>query len=87
LSSREKHEPRLRAIAERLARDPDDLLKEALADLLARREANVFGDLLASQATSDSDRLLVHARLLSEGCGKSHQRAGASADILQWNLY
>jgi hypothetical protein len=70
LSSRENHESRLHAIAERLERDPDDLIKQALEDLLARYEDKAFGNLLAAQASPDSDRPLVHARLLSEGTDK-----------------
>ena len=67
LSSREQHEPRLHAIAERLERNPDDLLKDSLAGLLARHEGNAFGGLLATQTTPDGDRPLVHAQLVSEG--------------------
>ena len=70
LSSREEHESRLHAIAERLERNPDDLIKEALADLLARREDKAFGGLLATQASPDSDRPLVHARLLRDGANE-----------------
>jgi hypothetical protein len=70
LSSREEHESRLHAIAERLERDPDDLIKEALDDLLARREDKEFGGLLATQPSPDSDRPLVHARLLNEAADK-----------------
>jgi hypothetical protein len=50
LLSSVEHESRLHAIAERLDRDPDDLIKEALADLLARREHKTFGGLLAKLA-------------------------------------
>ena len=67
LSSREEHESRLQALGKRLERDPDDLLKDALADLLARHEGKAFGGLLATQPSPDSDRPLVHARVLSEG--------------------
>ena len=52
---------------ERLERDPDDLLKGALADLLARHERHAFGSLLATQTSPDSDQPLVHAGILSEG--------------------
>jgi len=67
LSDREEHESRLHALGERLGRDPDELLKDALADLLARHEGKAFGGLLATQPSPDSDRPLVHARVLSEG--------------------
>jgi len=48
-ASREEHEPRLHALAERLERGPDALLKGALADLLALYEGKTFGSPLASQ--------------------------------------
>ena len=70
LSDRDEHESRLHALAERLERHPDELIKEALGDLLSRREDKAFGGLVATQATPDSDRPLVHARLLSEGTDK-----------------
>jgi len=66
LSTREEHEPRLHALAERLKRDPDELVKRALADLLAKHEAKVFGSLVATEDSPDSDRPLVHARRLSD---------------------
>jgi len=66
LSHTEQHESRLHALAERLDRHPDELLTDALADLLARHEDKAFGGLLASQSSPDSDRPLVHARILSE---------------------
>jgi hypothetical protein len=69
-SRREEHEARLYALAERLNREPDDLIQDALTDLLARCEAKAFGGLLASQRSPDSDRALVHARLLSETAEK-----------------
>ncbi len=70
LSSREEHESRLHALAERLERDPDDLFKDALDDLLTRHEGKAFGGLLAKQPSPASDRPLVHARLLSEVADK-----------------
>jgi hypothetical protein len=70
LSSTEEHEQRLYALSLRLDRDCDALLKEALEDLLSRYEAKAFGGLLATQPSPDSDRPLVHARLLSETVAK-----------------
>lgn len=70
LSGREEHESRLHALAERLERTPDDLLKDALADLLARQEDKAFGGLLASQPSPDSDQPLVHARTLNHSVAK-----------------
>jgi hypothetical protein len=70
LSSREEHESRLHALGKRLDRDPDDLLKDALAELLARHEGKAFGGLLATQPSPDSDRPLVHACLLIETADK-----------------
>ena len=66
LSSYEEHESRLYALAERLDREPDALLKDALGDLLSRYEDKAFGGLLATQVLPDADRPAVHARLLSE---------------------
>jgi hypothetical protein len=43
LSSYEEHEQRLHALSERLDREPDALLKEALGDLLMRYEGKAFG--------------------------------------------
>jgi len=70
LCSREEHESRLYALAERLGRDPDDVVKDALSDLLGRYEAKAFEGLLATQASPDSDRPLVHARLVSDAHGE-----------------
>jgi len=63
----EAHESRLHALAERLDREPDAILKDALGDLLARHESRAFGGLLSNQPSPDEDRPLVHARNLSEG--------------------
>jgi len=76
LSSREEHEQRLFALSQRLDREPDALLREALGDYLARSEARLFGNLKASRPPSDDDRPLLHARLLSDDrekplCGAS----------------
>jgi hypothetical protein len=76
LSSREEHQSRLHALAERLNREPDELLKGALADLLARHEDKAFGGFLATQTSPDGDRPLVHARLLSEQADKPLCGAG-----------
>jgi hypothetical protein len=70
LSDSAAHEPRLFALAERIDRDADTLLKEALEDLLSRYEAKDFGGLLATQLSPDSDRPLVHARELRESVAK-----------------
>jgi hypothetical protein len=70
LSSYEEHEARLHALAGRLNREPDAILKAALGDFLARYEGNTFGGLLASQLSRDEDRPLIHARLLSESAVK-----------------
>ena len=70
LSNREEHGSRLHALAERLNREPDELLRGALAELLARHEDKTFGGLLATEASADSERPLVHARLLSEAADK-----------------
>jgi hypothetical protein len=66
LSAHDEHEPRLHALAERLNREPDDLVKHALGDLLANYEAKAFGGLLAPRPSPDTDRPLVHARRLSD---------------------
>lgn len=70
LSSREQYESRLHALGERLDRDPANLLNDALADLLGRHEGKSFGGLLANESSPDSDRPLVHARLLSGGANE-----------------
>jgi hypothetical protein len=70
LSSYEAHEARLHALAERLDRDPDAILKDALGDLLARNEGKTFGGLLANQPPPDEDRPRLHARNLSESVAK-----------------
>lgn len=70
LSESAEHEARLFSMAERIDRDVDALLKEALEDLLSRYEAKDFGGLLATQISPDSDRPLVHARQLHESVVK-----------------
>ena len=69
-SDREEHEPRLYAMAERLDRDLDELLKLALDRLLSENESSTFGGLLASTPSSESGRPLVHAHLLAEDLAK-----------------
>jgi hypothetical protein len=76
LSSTDEHEPRLFALSQRLNREGDALLKEALDDLLARYESKAFGGLLATQPSPDGNRPLVHARLLSESAAKPLCGAG-----------
>jgi predicted transcriptional regulator len=76
LSGEEKHEERLEVLADRLRRDPDSLLKQALDYLLKDYEAKHYGGLAASQPSPDGDRPLVHARLLTDAeikplCGAS----------------
>jgi hypothetical protein len=76
LSENDAHEARLSALAKRLDREADQLLREALEDLLFTHEAKAFGGLAASQPSPDTDRPLVHARLLSDSralplCGAS----------------
>jgi hypothetical protein len=69
-SSSDDHEARLFALAERIDGRVDDLVKEALEDLLSRYESKTFGGLLASQPSPEGDKPLVHARLLSETATK-----------------
>jgi hypothetical protein len=76
LSSRDEHEQRLYAVSQRLDRERDAILREALEDSLSHYETKVFGGLLATQQAPDEERPLVHARLLSESiarplCGAS----------------
>lgn len=70
LSTHDEHQSRLFALAVRLDREADALLKEALHDLLSRYEAKAFGGLGATQPSPDGDRPLVHARALSESVAK-----------------
>jgi len=70
LSSTEEHEQRLYALSVRLDRERDALLKEALGDVLGHYESKTFGGLLATEPPPDSDRPMVHARLLSESVTK-----------------
>jgi hypothetical protein len=69
-SSNDEHEQRLYALALRLGREPDDLLKQALDGLLSEYEATHFGSLVATKTSSDGDRPLVHAWALSESVAK-----------------
>ena len=70
LSSTESHESRMHALAERLDREPDAILSDALGDLLAQHESKTFGGLLANQPSPDEGRPLVHARNLGETVAK-----------------
>jgi hypothetical protein len=70
VSSDDGHEQRLSVLADRLGRDSDSLLKQALDYLLGEYEAKHFGGLSASQPSPDGDRPLVHARLLSDSVAK-----------------
>jgi hypothetical protein len=69
-SSSGEHESRLIALADRLDRAADALLKEALEDLLSCYEAKTFGGLHATQPSPEGDRPLIHARNLSESVAK-----------------
>jgi hypothetical protein len=66
LSSEEKYEERLHALAGRLDGSPDALLQEAVGDLLSRYEGKEFGGLVATQANLDKGRALMHARRLAD---------------------
>lgn len=66
LSETNSHESRLFALAERLDREIDAVLKEPIEDVLSQYERKAFGGLVATQASPDSDRPLVHARNLSD---------------------
>jgi hypothetical protein len=66
LSVHEEHESRLFALAEQLDREQDELLKQALADLLSTHEVKTFGGMLASQTSPDNDRPLIHASKLTD---------------------
>jgi hypothetical protein len=70
LSENDEHEPRLFALAQRLDRESDALLREALEDLLSQYESKTFGGLLASQPSPEGDKPLVHARNLSQTATK-----------------
>jgi hypothetical protein len=70
LSSDDEHASRLFALAQRLDRERDALLKEALEDLLSQYESKAYGALMATQKSADGDGPLVHARLLSESVAK-----------------
>jgi len=70
LSVRDEHEARLFALAQRLEREGDALLKEALGDFLGQYESKTFGGSLATQPSPDGDRPLVHVRLLSDLAAK-----------------
>jgi len=70
MSSHGEHEARLFALAGRIDREADALLKEALEDLLSRYESKAYGALMATQKSGDEDRPLLHARLLSESVAK-----------------
>ncbi len=69
-SNSSAHESRLHALAARLGRNSDALLDEALETLLFQHESKVFGGVHATEPSPDSDRPLVHARLLSESIVK-----------------
>lgn len=75
-SDSKAHESRLHALAARLGRHSDALLDEALETLLFQHESKAFGSLLATRPSPDSDRPLVHARLLNEST--PHPLCGAA---------
>ena len=64
------HESRLFALAERLDRNVDEFVREAIEDFLSTREAKIFGGLLATQPSPDGDRPLIHAGSLSDSPAK-----------------
>ena len=64
LSPKERHADRLASMARRLGREPDDLLREALSQLLIRYEARTFGCLLVADITTEDQGPLMHAFLL-----------------------
>jgi hypothetical protein len=68
-SSNDDHESRLFALAERLDRNADEFVREAIEDFLSTREANIFGGLVASQPSYD-DPPLVHAWALADSVAK-----------------
>jgi hypothetical protein len=65
LSTSEEHDQRLYALSQRLDRERDGLLHEALGDLLARYESGIVGCLRATRPPVDDDRPLIHAHSLS----------------------
>jgi len=65
LSYSEEHDARLYALSRRLDKERDDLLREALGDLLARYEGRALGCMLATRPASDEERPLTHARLIT----------------------
>jgi hypothetical protein len=66
LSDTHSHESRLFALAQRLDREVDAVLKEGIEDVLSLYECKAFGGLVATRVSPDSDRPLVHARNLSD---------------------
>jgi hypothetical protein len=68
-SGDDAHQSRLFALAERLDRNVDEFVREAIEDFLSTREAKTFGGLLASQPSYD-DPPLIHARLLADSEAK-----------------
>jgi len=68
-SGDDAHQSRLFALAQRLDRNVDEFVREALEDLLSTYEAKTFGGLLASQPSYD-DPPFIHARLLADSEAK-----------------
>lgn len=66
LSQKDRHADRLASMARRLIREPDDLLREALNQLLIRYEARTFGCLLVADIATEDQGPLMHAFLLVE---------------------
>jgi hypothetical protein len=69
-SSDDAHHSRLLALAERLDRNVDELVRQAIDVLLSRYEAKTFGGLLATQPSPDGDCPLIHARNSSDASAK-----------------
>ena len=69
-SGDDAHQSRLFSLAERLDRNVDEFVREAIEDFLSMREAKIFGGLLATHPSSDGDRPLIHAGNLSDASTK-----------------
>jgi hypothetical protein len=69
-SGDDAHQSRLFALAERLDRNVDEFVREAIEDFLSTRETKIFGGLLATQRSPDGDRPFIHARNLGAAAAK-----------------
>jgi hypothetical protein len=68
-SSDAAHQSRLFALAERIDKQVDELVREAIEDLLSTHEAKTFGNLVASQS-SYGDPPLIHAKAIADSVVK-----------------